>query len=125
MSFRFLTSSRLKRPADFQRVYQTARRSGDGLLLVFARENHLDCTRIGLSVSRKFGPAVQRNRVKRLLREAFRHARASLPTGLDLILIPRPGIRPKLDSLQKSLVRSAEILERKLAASREGKEGAP
>lgn len=118
-SLRFPPAAKMKRSADFERVYKRARRSGDGLLLVFARENTLGLTRIGLSVSRKFGSAVRRNRVKRVLREAFRLSRDCIPPGMDLILIPRPGITPRLEQLRLSLIRTAEILARKLAAKRD------
>ena len=46
--------------------------------------------RLGLSVSKDHGPAVRRNKIKRLLREAFRLERYALPADLDLVLIPRP-----------------------------------
>lgn len=121
MSFRFTAAARMKRPAEFQLVYREAKRSGDGLLLVFGRANGLDRTRIGLSVSRKFGASVRRNRVKRVLREAFRLARDKIPAGMDLILIPRAGITPRLETLSQSLVRTAGILARRIGLTRDGK----
>ncbi len=96
MSARFPVTARMKRNSEFQLVYQQAKRTGDGLLLVFARANGLGRTRIGLSVSRRFGCSVRRNRVKRVLREAFRLAEGEIPSGMDLILIPRAGIEPRL-----------------------------
>ncbi len=59
----------------------------DDWLIVYGCENELPHLRIGLSVSRKYGGAVQRNRLRRLYHEAFRLTRATMPTGIDLILI--------------------------------------
>lgn len=114
MTAQFPTKSRLKKSIEFQRVYQRAKRSGDEWLLVFAIVNELEYSRLGLSVSRKYGVSVRRNRVKRVLREAFRLSTDQIPRGLDLIVIPRGGIEPVLEPIRKSLIRSTRILAGKL-----------
>lgn len=114
-SERFPARYRLKKRADFARVYGRRVSASDSWLLVFASDNRLAHPRLGLSVSRKVGGAVVRNRWKRLLREAFRLARAELPTGVDLIVIPRSAAEPELQSLTKSLVRLAGRAAEKLA----------
>ena len=59
----------------------------------FAREDDSDDTpRLGLAVPRSVGPAVVRNRMKRLLREAWRELLPSVPGGRDYVLVARPGI---------------------------------
>ena len=112
--FRLQTHQRIRSGKDFERIYAartTARAPG---LLVFGMKNGLEHTRIGLSVSRKNGGAVVRNRLKRLLREAFRLEQHALAAGLDLILIPQPGPEPSLAGYRTALTQAAEALARKL-----------
>ena len=113
MSERFLPQFRVRRPADFARAYERRASVSDDCLIVFAAPNGLPHPRLGLSVSRKVGGAVQRNRWKRLLREAFRHSRLALPAGVDLIVIPRRAKIPPLAELQASLVRLSARAARK------------
>jgi ribonuclease P protein component len=81
---------------------------------MYGLPNGLPHCRLGLSVSRKVGGAVVRNRWRRLLREAFRLCRRQLPTGLDLVLIPRPAAKAELTALLVSLPRLAGQLKKKL-----------
>lgn len=100
---RFTKSQKLRRPVEFKRVYDGGAKAGDDRLLVFALRNDDRVTRVGLSVSKKHGSAVKRNRIKRLLREAFRLGQHDLPAGLDLVLVPRPDAGATLDEFQRSL----------------------
>jgi ribonuclease P protein component len=113
--FRFRPAEHLRRPADFKRVYDRHRSVSDGLLIVYACPNGLPYLRLGLSVSRKVGKATHRNRLRRLYREAFRLTRHEMPTGLDLVLIPRRPEPPALEELKRSLPRLVGQLARKLA----------
>jgi ribonuclease P protein component len=112
---RFRPAEHLRRPGDFRRVYDRRRSASDGWLIVYACENGLPYLRLGLSVSRKVGPAVRRNRLRRLYREAFRLSRAELPTGLDLVLIPRRPDDPGLEQLKNSLRHLVCLLAHRLA----------
>ena len=111
---RFRPEYRIRRNADFGRVYHCRSMASDDRLLVYGCRNGLPHPRLGLSVSRKLGPAVARNRWKRLLREAFRLCRGKLPPGIDLVVIPRAGNDPELEVLMQSLPRLANKIAEKL-----------
>src|SRR5579871_2851981 len=110
----FRPHEHLRRPSDFRRVYDRRRSAADAWLVVYGCENGLAYSRLGLSVSRKVGPAVYRNRLRRLYREAFRLTRAELPTGLDLVLIPRSAPEPTLEELKRTLPRLVGQVARQL-----------
>jgi ribonuclease P protein component len=114
-SYRFRPHEHLRSPNDFRRVYERRRSASDEWLIIYACENGLPYSRLGLSVSRKVGRATRRNRLRRLYREAFRLTRHELPTGLDLVLIPRRADEPALTQLQQSLRHLVGQLGRRLA----------
>jgi ribonuclease P protein component len=84
---------RLSRSAEFDRVFRQGRSHAgrDLVLYVFPRSTEEDGSRLGLSVSRKVGGAVERNRVKRVLREAFAIEGLRLPAGTDAVVVARRG----------------------------------
>ena len=83
---------RLSRSAEFDRVYREGRSHASRYLVVysFPRGEAADGPRLGVSVGRKVGGAVERNRVKRMLREAFWASAPALPDGHDFVVVARP-----------------------------------
>jgi ribonuclease P protein component len=80
---------RVRRRPEFLQAYEHGRRHHARFMTVFAREREQSASRLGVSATRKFGPAVVRNRAKRRARELFRHHKP-MP-GVDLVIIPRRG----------------------------------
>jgi ribonuclease P protein component len=107
---------RLRTARDFRRVYQRGRRVTGPTLIVVGLGVRGALLRVGLSVAKEHGPAVRRNKIKRLLREAFRLERPDLPVGFDIVLIPRPSegklvlgdLRRELSMLLRTLAEDPE-----------------
>ncbi|HMM48064.1 MAG TPA: ribonuclease P protein component [Miltoncostaeaceae bacterium] len=118
--------TRITRSGDFDAVYRRGRSSANRHLVVYAfrRPDRDDDpgVRLGLSVSRKVGGAVERNRVKRVLRERFREIEGRLEPGVDLVVIARPGVAEYLDTRGSAAV--GERL-RELALKVAGREDSP
>ena len=115
---RFGPRFRLRSTGDFQRVYRRRCAASDDVLIVHSCENDLGHSRLGLSVSRKVGNAVIRNRWKRLLREAFRLRRIQLPPGVDLVVTPRTSTPAELSVIMESLTAVARRAAKKLARAK-------
>ena len=101
---RFLSIYRLRKSAEFDRVFSRRRSASDPMLIVYGCESELEYSRIGLVVSRRVGAAVVRNRWKRLVREAFRTRREELPTGVDWVVLPQRGAEPNFHTIVNSML---------------------
>ena len=109
--YQFGAHQRLKSTAEFDAVYNRKKSAADGLMIVFGKRSDLPHPRVGLSVSKKHGSAPVRNRIKRILREAFRTLQHELPAGVDFVIVPRVG--PPLELAGAKL--SLQILAGKVA----------
>lgn len=90
-STRFPRTARVRARSDFDRIFKHGRRVALPVLALHFQADQAVAPRLGLAVSRKVDPhAVGRNRIKRVLRDAFRHVRAELAPG-DYVIVARPG----------------------------------
>lgn len=111
-SERFPKSRRVVRQRDFDRTFKSGRVIADSVLVVHATKNELVRYRLGISISRKVGNAVVRNRWKRLIREAFRKLPADLNPNFDLVIRPRKGAVADHLAISQSLLRCIRKLSR-------------
>ena len=114
----FTAADRIRKRREYQRVYDRGRKISSRNFTLFLLENDLRRPRLGITVTRRVGGAVQRNRVKRLLREWFRKVRRDLP-AVDLVVNAREGAcRLTLEGLSREM-------ETKIRRTQPGKESLP
>ncbi len=111
---RFPKRIRIVHRTDFDAVFQHGKLAADGQLVIHAIRSPIEMTRIGISVSKRVGNSPQRNRWKRLIREAFRKHRSELPERLQLVVRPKKDALPDYHRIVESLVRLTHRLDRKL-----------
>ena len=88
---RFRPQDRIRKRSDYQTIYDKGRRIPSGSFVLFVMRNALERPRLGITVTRRIGNAVRRNRAKRLLREIFRRHKAEL-TSVDIVVNGRSGL---------------------------------
>ncbi len=105
----------LKKSRDYRRAVENGNREILETIAVYRTPNQAGKTRIGISVSRKIGKSVQRNRIKRLVREAIRRNAPLLPKGEDIVIVARKscveaGLR-EMERDIKNICRDGELEE--------------
>lgn len=90
----FRKEERIRKRQDYLRIYQQGKRVYSRNFTIITCPNQAEIRRLGTTVSKKVGNAVQRNRVKRLLREFFRLNKQKLPASKDIVIIAKRGIPP-------------------------------
>lgn len=103
MDERFRRDERIRSKKDFTDIYRKgARIRGRDFNLVF-RSNDLGHGRLGVVVSKKVGPAVVRNRIKRRFRDVYRRNKCAVPGALDIVVVTKPGMaaasRPEIERM--------------------------
>lgn len=87
----FPRQHRIVRSSDYRTIYAAGRKVHSARFVLFGRNNGLEHHRLGITVSRKVGNAVVRNRIKRLFREIFRRFATELPNNFDFIVNAKSG----------------------------------
>ena len=114
---RFPRSCRLTARRQFLAVYDMGQRVSSRSFLLFGLPNAVGHVRLGITVTRKIGTAVRRNRIKRLIREVFRRNRPRISSAIDLVVNARPGIEARgYAELEAEFVTKVEQLARRLAS---------
>jgi ribonuclease P protein component len=101
--YTFSKAKRVRGREEFAAVFDAKVRQSRGPLTAYAIPTDRNAPRLGLSVSRRVGTAPRRNRIKRLLREAFRLMQHDLPRAYDLVIVVRPHEPHTLAEYQKLL----------------------
>ena len=105
---------RVRRGADFARIFDVGVTVRDDTLTLRVIANGLAQARLGTAVSGRHGNAARRNRLNRLIRESFRLIRSELPAGIDYVVQPRPNRALTIAMIQESLRRLAPQAARRV-----------
>jgi ribonuclease P protein component len=112
-SNKFTKAMRLTRSTDFDHVFAQGRQFKAPGITIRIIANDIGTPRLGISIGKRFGNAPQRNRMKRKIREAFRHIRSALP-HCDIVCVPHPAARDlSVDELKEIIQKNCENFDAK------------
>jgi len=117
MAFSFPKKRRLASNRQFKAVLDHGRRAGNRLLILYLAPNRCGHPRLGISVGKSSGPAVVRNRLKRLLREAFRLSQDRIPQDFDYVLMISPSLSRRLRHPEEGAKALASLTFRQMQES--------
>lgn len=110
----------LKLNHEFRRLYSKGRSAASPFLAVYCRKNRLQVSRLGLTTGVKLGKAVQRNRVRRRLREIYRTNEHRLAPGWDVVIVARvKAVYARYDELERSFLALARKLDLLIPAEKQ------
>ncbi len=100
----------LKNSREFGHVYRNGKSYANKYLIMYVLNNELSNNRIGISVSKKVGNSVVRHRITRLIRESYRLNESMFNSGLDIVLVARPGSKDRSYSeINSALIHLAKL----------------
>ena len=107
----------LKQNHEFRRLYNKGKSAASPWLVIYCRKNRLGVSRLGLTTGVKLGHAVQRNRVRRRLREIYRTNEQRLVPGWDIVMVARvKAVHARYSNLEHSFLQLAQKLDLLLPA---------
>jgi len=90
---RLIDTTSIKQNYEFRRIYSSGKSAATGLIAVYCRRNRRGVSQLGITVGTKVGKAVVRNKVRRRLREIYRHREGAIRRGQDIVIVARAKSR--------------------------------
>ena len=113
--YKLSAKKRIHKQREYSEIFKKGRRLKFPEFILIFKENSLPYSRVGISVGRKFGNAVRRNRAKRLCRELFRLNQHNLPEGIDIVFLPRKELlETEWEKLSKDMITVGRKIEQEL-----------
>ena len=111
----FNNTKGLKKDCDFRKVYKHGKSFANRYLVMYILENKSDSSRIGISVSKKVGNAITRNKIRRRIKESYRlNIDANVKYGYDIVFIARVAIKEAdykdIEKSMNHLIKKAQLI---------------